>query len=463
MRKVELKMKEQRAYEIIKKLSEGKTTKEIASVKLNLSIKQINRKLKAYKEFGKASFIHGNRNKKPATTISPELKKDIKNIYFEYYDGANFTHFAECLEKYHNIKISARSIRNFFLEDRILSPKCHKTTKKALAKAIKEKEKLDCDIEEIMDNYVLKYHQAHPRRERSKYTGELIQMDASPHKWFGDVVSSLHAGIDDATGKITGLYFDWQETLHGYYTITKQMLQDYGIPHQILTDKRTVFTYKRKDSKLSDKSYTQYGYACKQLGIQLDATSVAQAKGRVERLFETLQSRLVIELKIRNITTIEEANKFLPEFIKEFNNRFSLKNNIKSVFEKQPSSEKLNLILSRIDIRKIDSGCCIKYKNTYYRLINENEEYVNYKKGTEILVIEAFDKKIFASVNDKVYILKEVKTNKEHSSNFDTVKVVLPKKKKWIPPMNHPWRIAAWIEHVLYEKERLKYTEKEIL
>ena len=462
MRKVDLNMKEQKAYEIIKQLAENKTTKEIAAVKLGLSIRQINRKLHGYKEHGKESFSHGNKGKKPATTISKQLKADVKNIYLENYEGANFTHFAECLEKYHGITISARIIRDFFLEEGILSPKCHKSTKKALAKAIKEKENLDSSIEEIIEDYTLKYHEAHPRRERSKYAGEQIQMDASPHKWFGDVISSLHAAIDDATGKIVGLYFDWQETLSGYYAITLQMIKKYGIPHQILTDKRTVFTYERKDSKLSDKAYTQYGYACKQLGIQLDATSVAQAKGRVERLFETLQSRLVIELKIRNITTIEEANQFLTEFIKDFNERFSLNNNIKSVFEKQPSMQKLNLILARIELRKIDSGCCIKYKNTYYRLINENEEYINLRKGTEIMVIEAYNKKLYASINDKVYILKEVKNHKEYSENFD-VKVVIPKKKKWIPAMNHPWRITAWIQHVEYEKLKLKYKEHELV
>ncbi|MCQ2815622.1 MAG: ISNCY family transposase [Bacilli bacterium] len=462
MRKVNLRMNEQQAYEIIKNLSEGKTTKEIASVKLNLSIRQINRKLAAYKELGKSAFIHGNRGRKPVTTFSTQTKDDIKNIYFDYYDGANFAHYAECLAKYHQIKVSARTIRNIFLENGILSPKCHKSTKKALAKAIKQKEKLECDVEEIIDDYILKYHEAHPRRERSKYEGEQIQMDASPHKWFGDVISTLHAAIDDATGKIVGLHFDWQETLNGYYIISMQMFRNHGIPHQILTDKRTVFTYKRKDSKLSDKAYTQYGYACKQLGIQLDATSIAQAKGRVERLFETLQSRLVIELKLRNITTIEEANLYLPEFIKEFNERFSLKNNIKSVYEKQPSIQKLNLILARIEIRKVDAGCCIKYKNTYYRLINENEEYANYKKGTEIMIIEAFNKKLYASCNNKIYILKEVKKHKDFSNNFD-VKVVLPKKKKWIPPMNHPWRIAAWIQHVNYEKEKLKYKEHELV
>ena len=462
MRKVKLNMKEQNAYEIIKKLAERKTTKEIAAVKLGLSIRQINRKLHAYKEKGKISFSHGNKGKKPSTTISNQLKEDVKTIYLESYQDANFTHFAECLTKYHGITISSRIIRDYFFEEGILSPKCHKSTKKALAKVIKEKENLDCSVEEIVEDYTLKYHEAHPRRERSKYFGEQIQMDASPHKWFGDVISSLHAAIDDATGRIVGLHFDLQETLNGYYAITLQMLKKYGIPHQILTDKRTVFTYERKDSKLSDKAYTQFGYACKQLGIQLDATSVAQAKGRVERLFETLQSRLVIELKIRNITTIEEANQYLPEFIKEFNERFSLSNNIKSVFEKQPSMQKLNLILARINIRKVDSGCCIKYKNAYYRLINENEEYINFRKGTEIMVIEAYNQKLYASVNDKVYILKELKNHKEYSQNFD-VKVVIPSKKKWIPAMNHPWRITAWIQHIEYEKQKLKYKEHELV
>ncbi len=108
------------------------------------------------------------------------------------------------------------------------------------------------------------------------------------------------------------------------------------------TDRRTVFEYKQKKSpSVEEDTFTQFGYACNQLGIQIKTSSVPEAKGRVERIFKTLQSRLILELRLNGITTIEQANIFLDSYIKEYNAKFALPiNNIKSVFEKQPDDEK---------------------------------------------------------------------------------------------------------------------------
>ncbi len=113
-------------------------------------------------------------------------------------------------------------------------------------------------------------------------------MDASPHIWFGNEVTHLHLAIDDATGKIVGGYFDTQETLNTYYHVLYQILVTYGIPYQFLTDRRTVFEYKRKNVSSDEKdTYTQFSYACSQLGIDIESSSVPQAKGRVECLNQT--------------------------------------------------------------------------------------------------------------------------------------------------------------------------------
>ncbi|WP_156299041.1 DDE-type integrase/transposase/recombinase [Streptobacillus canis] len=161
-----------------------------------------------------------------------------------------------------------------------------------------------------------------------KYAGELIQMDASKHDWFcNGTYAHLHIAIDDHSRKILSAYFYKEETLRAYYQITHDMIVNYGIPYSILTNKRTVFEYKNKSNKsIENDTFTQYGYACHRLGIDLKTTSIPQAKGRVERAFSTLQSRLVNELRINNINNInniESANMFLPQFIEAFNNKFS--------------------------------------------------------------------------------------------------------------------------------------------
>jgi hypothetical protein len=156
-----------------------------------------------------------------------------------------------------------------------------------------------------------------------------------------------------------------------------------------LTDRRTVFEYKQKKSpSVEEDTFTQFGYSCKQLGINIKTSSIPQSKGRVERMFQTLQSRLPIELRLAGISSIEQANEFLNSYIKKFNDQFALQvDHIKSVFEKQPDIEKINLTLAVLTTRKIDNGSCIKYHKKYYLPVDTNGHAVYYRKGTKIYFI----------------------------------------------------------------------------
>lgn len=212
---------------------------------------------------------------------------------------------------------------------------------------------------------------SHPRGEKPKFFGEVIEQDGSIHLWFGGIKSCLHLAIDKATSTIVGAWFNKEETLNGYYHVLFQILINYGIPYSFLTDNRTVFNYMllNPDKRTSEKDVlTQYGYACKQLGIDLKTTSVSQAKGLMERTNGTFQSRLVNELKLNGITTMEEANKYLTEvFVPKFNSKFAMNyKKFPSVFEVSPSKEKINYTLAILTPRKIDNGNSIKYKNKYY-------------------------------------------------------------------------------------------------
>ena len=273
---------------------------------------------------------------------------------------------------------------------------------------------------------------AHPRQPRCQYFGEELQMDACIHPWFGEEKKALHAAIDDATGQVVGLYFDKQETLNGYYYITHQILSKYGIPYLIKTDKRTVFEYKKKaSSKVEEDTFTQYAYACKQLGIHIETSSVPEFKPRVERLFQTLQQRLPQELRIAQITTIDKANEFLKQFIIQYNNKFALCiNNNKSVFEKQPSEEKINLTLAILCQMVIDSGHSIKYNNEYYRFINKNGNPIYFNKGTKCTVIKSLNGQLFATVDESIFSLEKISEIQAKSENFDEIEKI--KKEKFI-------------------------------
>ena len=280
-------------------------------------------------------------------------------------------------------------------------------------------------------------------------------MDASPHIWFGNEVTHLHLAIDDATGKIVDSYFDTQETLNTYYHVLYQILVTYGIPYKFLTDCRTVFEYKRKNASSDEKdTYTQFSYACSQLGIDIESSSVPQTKGRVERLNQTLQSRLVIEMRLAGISNIEDANEFLNSYIKEFNDKFSLPiNSIKTVFEKQLDIKKINQILAVLSERKIDAGHCIKFENKYYIPVTENNTELYIKKGMTALVIKSFDNQLYVNILDQLYVLKEIPQRLERSKNFDEIKE--PKKRKiYIPPMTHPWKHASYMAFVNKQKHK---------
>lgn len=462
MRKVELNMTEQEKYETIKKLVETKGNKKRAAMKLGCSERHINRMIKGYQDKGKEFFVHGNRGRKPKHALDRDVKSTILDLYNTKYCDANFQHYSELLWKYEGIEVSPSTVRSILMEENILSPMAHRSTKKRMKKLLEEQKKNTASKKEIIkiEGKILEIEDAHPRRPRCAYFGEMIQMDASEHLWFGDVKTQLHVAVDDATGTIVGAYFDPQETLNGYYNVLSQILKGYGVPFMFFTDRRTVFEYKQKKSpSVEEDTFTQFGYACKQLGIDIKTSSVPEAKGRVERIFQTLQSRLIVELRLNGITSIDEANIFLNSYIKEYNAKFSLPlNNIKSVFEKQPDDERINLTLAVLASRKIDNGHCIKFENKYFKLFDSNGFPVYYHKGTQGIVIRAFNKELYFCVGEIVYALEEIPKHEHKSKNFDFDTKIEKPRKKYIPPMSHPWKQASFEKFINKQAHRVGVT-----
>ena len=455
-------MDEQKKYEVIKALADHPNgNKDRAALTLGCTKRHINRMLAGYRREGKAFFVHGNRGRKPATTIPEETRNTVVDLYRNKYYQANFRHYTELLEERENIRISPSSVAKILEAESILSPRVTKARKKRIKKELlikKENASSKKEADAIQANLVA-VEDAHSRRPRCAYFGEMQQMDASPYEWVPGQTWHLHLAIDDATGTVTGAWFDTQETLRGYYHVFHQILTNYGIPYQFFTDRRTIFTYKQKNSpSLDEDTYTQFAYACKQLGVLLESSSVPQAKGRVERLNQTLQSRLPVELRLAGITTIEGANEFLHSYIKKFNAKFSLPiHHTKSVFVEQPSDETINLILAVLNERTVDCGHCIRFQNQHYRMLDNRGLQVHYRNGTKTMVIQAFDGSLYCCVNDKeIYALEKVPERYPSSKNLDAEQPTQKPKKKYIPPMNHPWRRSAFRKFVQNQPHRLE-------
>jgi hypothetical protein len=446
----ELNMDQREKYQIIKNLVESKGNKNAAALRCGCTVRTINRLIQSFYDRGESAFIHGNTGRVP---VNQKGLEDIVVKLFtgELYDGSNILHFCELLKKHENIEVSEGYVRTVLRKNLLLSPKAQKRTKKTLRKRLREEDKLrripTFQKEQLVRLEAEKHFpMSHPTRSRCKYMGEMLQVDASKHRWFGKMQSQLHLAIDDASGAIVGAYFDWEETLKGYYHMLKQVLETYGIPYKLRTDRRTVFTYQlKKNAGMKDDTFTQFGFACSQLGIDIESSSVPEFKGRVERSFQTLQSRLVIEMRLSGVSTLEQANEFVKEYIKTFNDTFAVINGIPSCFDRSPSSLQILHTLVVHDERTIDKGNCLTLNRTPYRPLDSNGKIKIIRSGTKVGIIKTLEGSFFCTFKDEILAIEPVPRNKSFSTVIDyECDRPSPKKKPYIPPPWHPWRNGSF-------------------
>ena len=367
----------------------------------------------------------------------------------------------EILKEDHGITMSDGTVHAILKQACFVSPCSKKATKREMEKRLRmtaRKEHLSkAESEHVNAAFgMLDGADAHPRRPRSKYFGELVQMDASELVWVKDAGKwHLHVAVDDATGEVVGAWFDTQETLNGYYHVLYMILKRYGIPSRFRTDRRTVFEYSLRAKPDEEKdTFTQFSAACNVLGIEIQAQSVPQFKARAERLNRTLQGRIPVELTRRGISTIEEANAFLWDYLSIFNAQFSLKDKKdeqSSIFMQAPSDQEINTILAVVSQRVVDAGSSIRYHNAYYQpWAQESTSQCPklFAKGTKVFVIKAFDNTLLANIKDELYMLREVPKRRSHSKEFDPEPA--PRQRKPVKPAaDHPWKSPFLTSRVL--------------
>ena len=347
-------------------ISRSITIKQAAEL-LNLGERQVCRLKKGVKEQGPAFIIHKNKGRQPAHAISESLKEQIVRLkQQEEYTEANFTHFQELLEEHEEICVSYPTVYRALSEAGVASPKKKRKRKK------------------------------HHRRKRKEQAGLLVQIDASPHNWFGDLKTSLHGAIDDATGRVCALHFERTECLRGYFEMAEQMLNREGIPVSIYNDRHTIFKSPKADEvsleqQLAGKflNLTQFGRAMEELGIKGKFAKSPQAKGRIERLWETLQSRLPVELRLRGIATIKDANEFLIEYIDKLNELFEVDpENDQSAFRPLSDDIDLNTILCIKEQRIASDGSGFSYGGKYYQLMTKGTQ-ASISHKAKIIVLDS--------------------------------------------------------------------------
>ena len=348
-----LKQEEIKRATLIEACINGQCTVKQVADALGLSERRVKQIKKEVKENGVKSITHGNRGRKPKNTIPNDIRKKILELRSSYeYELSNFKHFQELLKEREDIDISYSALYNILHNAGIKSPKKHRKSK------------------------------LHNRRKRKESEGMMIQADGTPFDWFGNGEKySLHGFIDDATGKITGLYMCKNECLLGYLEVLRQTLENFGIPISLYPDKYSVFFPPKKvndhitiEEQLSgrEKGITQFGRIIEELGISMFAASSPQAKGRVERLWKTLQSRLVTEFRINKIKAIDDANRYFPEYIKKYNSKFAVDpTNKKTMFLKLPKKYNLDELLCVRFERIIDNAGVFSINNSKFQIIDK--------------------------------------------------------------------------------------------
>lgn len=389
---------------VFEDLKSKKIKQRQAAKILLLSTRQVKRKLKAYRRFGATSLIHKSRGRLSNHRLDENLVKKALDLVEEKYPDFGPTLAAEKLLEIDKIKINSETLRLKMIKANIWKPKVKKINR-------------------------------HYLRERKEAFGEMVQVDGSPHRWFENRAPgcTLLAFIDDATSKILHLEFVESESTATLMKTTKEYLIEHGRPVAIYADRGGV--YKVNIHNEDEEKITQYKRALDEVDIRLIWARSPQAKGRVERLFETLQDRLVKELRLRGINDIEEANEFLKtEYLKKHNEKFAVKAKSETNLHRPFKGYDLDKIFCLKEKRSVANDMTVRYKSNLF-LLEKKQPTLIFPKN-KIGVWESLDGEITFHLRDCKLNMKKIDERPIKLSNIKEVK----EKTAWIPPANHPWR-----------------------
>ena len=294
METLTLTQKEQARLQVLNSLLAEHMTLDQAATLMGVSARHTRRILAAYRREGAAALAHGNRGLRSTNATPEPLRSEVLRLAQTRYPDANHTHLSELLREREGIEIGRTTLRRILMAAGLKSPRRRRPPRHRV------------------------------RRQRMPREGMLVQVDGSHHRWLGDdgPPFALLLAVDDATGIVVNALFCEQENTRDYFLLMRGLIQRYGIPIALYTDRHSVF--KNVPGSGRAGAPTQFSRAMDELGIQMVFALSPQAKGRVERTAGTFQDRLVTELRLAGAVTIEEANALLKEFLDRFNARFGV-------------------------------------------------------------------------------------------------------------------------------------------
>lgn len=440
--------REQQRVMVLNQLERHEVTGAEAAELIGVTVRHVRRLLARYRNDGVAAMVHGNRGRQPIHTLGPVMRARVVELAMGRYAGCNHQHLTELLAEREGIMLSRPSVWRILAAAGLKSPRQRRPPKHRL------------------------------RRERFPQEGMLLQLDGSNHDWLegrGPRLTLIGA-IDDATGTVPAALFREREDAHGYFLLLREIIETRGLPFAVYSDKHSIFTVNPKRSPTVEEDLranlepTQFGRALAELGIQSILADSPQAKGRIERGWETFQDRLVSELRIEGAMTLREANAALERFIPRFNVRFSVPPAAPgSAYHPQAKGPRLEDVLCFKYLRTVAADNTLRFGSEVLQLL-PNSERASYSR-TRVTVLERLDGSLVIRHNGKTVASRKAppepavlrarhgrptlsdingtSSNGQHHMpvrvervpTFDSHREKLHNGRK--PAPNHPWRISV--------------------
>ncbi len=405
--------KELSRVEVMERIKAKKMTQKKGAEALGISVRQVRRVWKNYQEKGAIGLLSKRRGKPSNNRLPSETRQRAIDLLHSLYAdfGPTFAH--EKLVEKHDLKLSSGSVRQIMIRENLWTPR---KAKKIVA---------------------------HQMRERRACVGELVQIDGSPHRWFEDraPACTLLVFIDDATGTLGELRFVKSESFFSYSAASRAYIERHGKPVAFYSDKHGIFRVNQPSVGAGD-GLTQFGRAMQELDIVIICANTPQAKGRVERVNFTLQDRLIKEMRLLGISSMEEGNAYLPEFMEDFNRRFAVtprsNNNAHRLLLLK---DNLDQILTWQETRIISKNLSVQFKNVVYQIQTNRPTYALRKAKVTVCLKADSEVAILYKGKELAYtIFKKQTKQSEILSSKDIDRKVDKVRKQYKPAADHPWR-----------------------
>jgi transposase len=410
---LQMSTKELSKLEVMQRLTEKRMSQKEAARVLGVSVRHVKRLLSSYRRYGAQGLISKRRGQPGNNRLAETTRQKALDLLKSKYHGFGPTLAHEKLVEIEGLKISDERVRQLMLAE-------------GLWKAKK--------VRKVV---------THQMRERRACFGELVQIDGSPHDWFEGraPACTLLVFIDDATGRLGQLVFVESESFFSYCQAAEGYFNRHGKPAAFYSDKHGIFRVNQTATGTTD-ALTQFGRAMQQLDIQIICAHTPQAKGRVERAIQTLQDRLPKELRLRNISSWEAGNAYLPEFLNDFNQRFAVQpRSSHDAHRPLTAQDNLAQFLTWQEPRMLSKNLTLQFRKVVYQIQTKRPTY-SMRNAAVTVCLDAHGN-ISIRYKDKpleytVFHKQSKQANIVNTKQVDQALQSLPKPNK--PAPNHPWR-----------------------